>query len=145
MRASMDSVLHRLVAIALTGAALSSCQGSSQTPGHLIAQATFHTASGIVRTEFLSVADSPDERARGLMNRSSLRKDSGMLFVFDEPTTEAFWMKDTDIPLSIGFIGKDDRVVDLMDMEPCAAGPCRLYTSRDAYIAAVEMNQGWFK
>ena len=67
-----------------------------------------------------------------------------MLFLFDEPTTGAFWMKDTDIPLSIGFIGEDDQLVDLVDMQPCSSDPCRLYTSRDAYVFALEMNQGWF-
>ena len=58
----------------------------------------------------VEIADSPDERARGLMLRESLPATSGMLFVYDNPQTVSFWMKNTLIPLDIIFIAADGTV-----------------------------------
>ncbi len=89
----------------------------------------------------LEVARTAQERATGLMNRASLPADSGMLFVFDGPTTARFWMKDTLIPLSIAFITGDGTILDIQDMQPetlDAHGPAA------PYVYAIEANQGWF-
>jgi uncharacterized protein len=91
----------------------------------------------------VEVADTPDERERGLMGRDHLPEDQGMVCVWDEPTTSRFWMKDTLIPLSIAFY--DDRVVAIMDMEPCEADPCPTYGPNVPYVGAVEANEGWFE
>jgi hypothetical protein len=90
------------------------------------------------------VADEPSLRSTGLMYRTDLPDDAGMLFVFDEPTTGAFWMKDTLLPLSIAFVGSDGNVQQVLDMEPCADDPCPRYTPDDPYVRAVEANQGYF-
>ncbi|HSJ46486.1 MAG TPA: DUF192 domain-containing protein [Euzebyales bacterium] len=90
------------------------------------------------------VADEPSLRSTGLMRRTELADDAGMLFVFDEPTSGAFWMKDTLLPLSIAFVGSDGTVQQVLDMEPCAANPCPRYTPDDPYVRAVEANQGYF-
>ena len=82
------------------------------------ASATFRTATGVVRVDRLPVADTDEERQRGLMGRGSLPPDGGMVFRFPETTDETFWMKDTLIPLSIAFIADDRRVVDILDMAP---------------------------
>ena len=58
----------------------------------------------------VEIADSPDERARGLMYRESLPATSGMLFVYDSPQTVSVWMKNTLIPLDILFIAADGTV-----------------------------------
>jgi uncharacterized protein len=119
--------------------------GSSTSPsGHLIARTTFHTSAGDVRTSFLSVADTEAERQRGLMNRTSLARDGGEVFVFDGPVQDAFWMKDTLIPLSIAFWDASGRIVDLKEMTPCRSDPCPLYRPRAPYTHALEMNAGWF-
>src|SRR5690606_18223556 len=87
------------------------------------------------------VADSPAERARGLMMRKSLAPNSGMLFVFPQAAVHCFWMKNTLIPLSIAFLDGDGTIVTLADMEPhdetshCPARAVRY---------ALEMEQGWF-
>lgn len=119
-------------------------RSSSAPPGHLVARATFRTATGIVRTSFLDVADTEAERERGLMGRTSLAKNGGEVFVFDGAVESAFWMKDTKIPLAIAFWDSTGRIVGIVEMVPCTADPCPLYRSPAPYSYALEMNAGWF-
>ena len=80
-------------------------------------------------------------RSLGLMHRSSLAPNGGMLFVFDAPGAYCMWMKNTPLPLSVAFIDAAGAIVNIEDMQPhteqshCAARPA-------AY--ALEMRQGWF-
>jgi uncharacterized membrane protein (UPF0127 family) len=104
----------------------------------------FHGALGD-RSLFVHLADSPDERARGLMGVRDLPDDGGMAFAFGRPSTATFWMKDTLIPLSIAFVAQDGRIVTLANMAPCRAEPCPTYTARGPYALAVEANAGWFR
>jgi uncharacterized protein len=101
------------------------------------------TADGEVEVP-VEVADSTEEREVGLMNRESLRADAGMIFLFDEDTASAFWMKDTLIPLSIAFADAEGTIVSILDMEPCEADPCTLYDPGVTYRSALEVNQGAF-
>jgi len=66
----------------------------------------------------VEVAQTPGERSYGLMGRKHLGKDEGMLFIFETEDYHGFWMKDTFLPLSIAFIGKDGRIVWIADMKP---------------------------
>jgi uncharacterized membrane protein (UPF0127 family) len=88
------------------------------------------------------VARTGKEKERGLMFRERLGKDEGMLFVYEREEMLSFWMKNTRLPLSIAFIDKDGRIVDIQDMEPFSPE-----THVSAYPAkyALEMNRGWFK
>jgi uncharacterized protein len=90
------------------------------------------------------IAGTDEERRTGLMNVMALAHDDGMAFVFPEPVTETFWMKDTLIPLSVAFVGPDDRVASISDMQPCATDPCPTYGAAGSYTLAVEANLGWF-
>ena len=90
------------------------------------------------------IADSDAERQTGLMNRTSLDEDGGMLFVFDEDIQAAFWMKNTLIPLSIAFIDANGEIVTIRDMGPCEADPCPTYGADAPYRHALEVNQGAF-
>ena len=134
-----------LLALAMMLAACSRGSSTATASGSRIARATFHTAEGDVRTSFLSVADSEAEREHGLMGRTSLAADGGEVFLFDGTVDVTFWMKDTEIPLSIAFWDASGRIVDLEEMEPCAADPCPTYRSRAPYTTALEMNAGWFR
>jgi uncharacterized membrane protein (UPF0127 family) len=87
------------------------------------------------------VASTPEQRATGLMNRFSLRPDQGMLFVFEQPEPQAFWMKNTYIPLSIAFIGADGRILNVEDMAPQTEDS---HWSRGPGLYALEMRRGWF-
>jgi uncharacterized protein len=92
----------------------------------------------------VAVASTEEERARGLMERTSLPRDSGMLFDFGGPTRASFYMKDTKIPLSIGFFSAKGRLLEMFDMTPCRADPCRIYTPRFTYRRALEVERGTF-
>ena len=78
------------------------------------------------------------------MGRRRLSPDAGMVFLFDRPTENAFWMKNTLIPLSIAFWDGSGRIVSILDMAPCRRNPCPLYSPGEPYIGAVEVNRGFF-
>jgi uncharacterized membrane protein (UPF0127 family) len=92
----------------------------------------------------VEIADTPDEREVGLMNRPSLPEDAGMIFLFDDDTSGGFWMKDTLVPLSIAFVDADGTIVSILDMDPCEADPCEIYDPGVTYRSALEVNQGAF-
>jgi len=92
----------------------------------------------VIRAE---VASNNETRARGLMYRKELAPNGGMLFVFEQPAVQCFWMRNTLIPLSIAFMLDDGTITNIADMAPmtenshCSSAPVRL---------ALEMEQGWF-
>lgn len=89
----------------------------------------------------VQVALTSDQRTTGLMHRREMPQNEGMLFVFEHPTIQCFWMKNTLIPLTAAFLEDDGTIVNLEDMRPqttethCSKRPVR-------YV--LEMNQGWF-
>ena len=91
------------------------------------------------------VADTSDERRRGLMGVTTLGAADGMLFVQEQPTSGAFWMKDTLIDLSIAFFDQDGEFLDAMNMSPCLAtngNDCPRYQTPSSYVFALEVAQG---
>jgi hypothetical protein len=89
------------------------------------------------------VARRPDQRARGLMQRTELAEGEGMIFLFRGRNDGGFWMKGTLIPLSIAYVD-GDRVVSTHEMTPCKREPCPLYPPAGPYTAAVEAPGGFF-
>ncbi len=93
----------------------------------------------IVQAEL--AADQPS-RMEGLMHRTALGQNNGMLFVFDEAQIYCMWMKNTLIPLSVAFLDDKGAILNIAQMEPqserthCAARPASY---------ALEMNRGWFE
>lgn len=87
------------------------------------------------------VADRDETRASGLMHRTSLPQNGGMVFVFEASGIHCMWMKNTLMPLSVAFVGEGGEIINIADMRPlsetshCAARPARY---------ALEMKQGWF-
>ncbi len=86
------------------------------------------------------VAESPQQRAEGLMNRTELAPDSGMLFIL-EPPGRGFWMKNTTLPLTVAFIAPCGEIVDFADLEPLSE---EIKNTQRLYIFALEMERGWF-
>jgi uncharacterized membrane protein (UPF0127 family) len=78
------------------------------------------------------------QRAVGLMHRESAPSD-GMLFVFPDPTTGGFWMKNTLVPLKIVFFDSAGRRVRTMRMTPCRDEPCAIYDPGRRYRFALEL------
>lgn len=89
------------------------------------------------------IAATPSTRERGLMYRKSLSKDSGMLFVFPRTSRQAFWMKNTFIPLDVGFFDQQGFLTEVIPME--TDNGKTIYRSAEPARYALEMNQGWFK
>ena len=105
---------------------------------------TIHVGSRAIEAE---IADTPDARERGLMFRTKLQDNHGMLFVFDREFPLSFWMKNTLIPLSIGFFDDGKRLIDVQEMSPAATGDLAppSYRSAKPAMYALEMPKGWFK
>lgn len=89
------------------------------------------------------VADSQQERERGLMFIESLPQDHGMLFVFDNERNLSFWMRNTYIPLDIAYISGNGIINEIYYMKPL--DDSRTYPSRKPAMYALEVNAGWFK
>jgi uncharacterized membrane protein (UPF0127 family) len=90
---------------------------------------------------WVEVAKTPEERAMGLMGRTHLGKDEGMLFIFDAEGYHAFWMKNTVIPLSIAFIDKEYKIVKISEMKPLTLDS---HPPPQPILYALEMGKGWF-
>jgi uncharacterized membrane protein (UPF0127 family) len=95
------------------------------------------------------VARSNAQRTMGLMERTALPDNAGMLFVYeeDQPAEAGFWMYRTRIPLDIGYADSTGRIVAIKRMEPCMATlsqGCPSYPPGQAYRHALEVNAGFF-
>jgi uncharacterized membrane protein (UPF0127 family) len=130
-----DSWARRAGAIAvLCLAALASAQDGPQKLAQVRLNAGIHNINA-------ELASTPQQREIGLMFRTAMPANDGMLFAFEQPGKQCFWMRNTLIPLSVAFIGDDGSVVNIDDMKPrtddshCSAKPVRF---------VLEMNEGWF-
>lgn len=91
----------------------------------------------------MQVAVLPAELQRGLMFRQSMGRDEGMVFVFLRPQPQGFWMRNTPLPLDIGYFDGQGVLKEIYPMFPHDE---RSVTSRSREIQfCLEMNQGWFK
>jgi uncharacterized membrane protein (UPF0127 family) len=156
-----------LLALMLTGGTLSVTTAHADDP-HL-PLITFTRGDGTAVPLAVEVVDDAGERACGLMHRTSLPEEQGMLFVFPQDgQVGGFWMRNTLIPLAIAYVGGDGRIVDILEMEaaPEPGTPYRTadgqsilvrdgerpppdatwitYTPRSSYQFAIEANAGWY-
>ena len=89
----------------------------------------------------VELAQTEEQRNKGLMYRTNLEDGKGMLFIFTEDQILSFWMKNTLIPLSIAYITYDGTIADIRDMHPNNTNP--VHSSRSVRYA-LEVPQGWF-
>ncbi len=100
-------------------------------------------AGGSAAEHCALLAETAEQRSRGLMNRTDLAGHDAMIFRFEEDTTGAFWMKDTPLPLSIAWFDSSGTFVSSTDMEPCLNQPsCPTYSATGPYRLALEVPQG---
>lgn len=131
----MKSIVTRLLALllALAGPAFSQDAPQLNLPRVRLTASMYQIDAQVALT--------PEQRATGLMFRREMPQHEGMLFVFEQPAGQCFWMKNTLMPLTAAFVSDDGTIVNLADMKPqttdshCSAKPVR-------YV--LEMNQGWF-
>jgi uncharacterized membrane protein (UPF0127 family) len=91
----------------------------------------------------VEIAADDASRTRGLMDRTEMAPDHGMLFVFEDDAPRAFWMKNTKIPLDMLFFDADRRLVSVQhDVPPCTADPCPGYSSGAPARYVLELNAG---
>ena len=92
---------------------------------------------------FVELALTAGERDLGLMNRTHLDADKGMLFVFEKEGIYPFWMKNTLIPLDMIWIDSNNRVVYIgRNTQPCVSDPCALINPRKKASYILEINGG---
>lgn len=89
------------------------------------------------------LADRPASREQGLMFRRSLPEDEGMLFVFEYPQIQSFWMRNTFLPLDIAFLSEQRAIINILTMTPLDEGP--RYRSLAPALYVIEANAGWFQ
>lgn len=104
---------------------------------------TIEASGGDVEVQ-VEIADDTAEMTRGLMGRTALAEDAGMLFVYPEERQLSFWMKNTLIPLSIAFMDSEGRIVDIQEMKALDDEPPH-YTSAEPARYALEANKGFFE
>ncbi len=93
----------------------------------------------------VEIADKEVTRRQGLMFRTQLAEGHGMLFIHPKPQILSFWMKNTYIPLSIGFFDEECRLINIENMPPCQEGIfLKNFTSSSPAVYALEVPQGWF-
>jgi uncharacterized membrane protein (UPF0127 family) len=116
----------------------SSTSAIAQDGPQKLAAITLSTGMHAIRAE---VARTPEERSIGLMFRKTMPTNDGMLFIFEQPGVQCFWMKNTLLPLSVAFVADDGSIANIEAMKPqtldshCSVKPVRF---------VLEMNDGWF-
>lgn len=131
-------------ATAIVTTVLFFCGGAVAGPQKTQKERLTFVPSGI--SIIAEIADSPEQRTRGLMYRTSLGEAEGMIFYFEQAGGQAFWMYHTRIPLTVIFLDESLTIVDMQNMSPCLeknAESCPTYVSRAAARYAIEVNQGF--
>jgi uncharacterized protein len=121
---------------------LAGCKSGGHQASSSLAPGTT-TPAVVVQTEGrpvpfrVEVATTPEEHARGLMYRSHLDADAGMLFVFDQPQVQRFWMKNTLIPLDMIFIGADKHIAGVVQNAAPETETERMVPARSQYVLEI--------
>jgi uncharacterized membrane protein (UPF0127 family) len=126
-------LLSPILAAALACAACTTAPASAPSPYVTLGGQRFS----------VEIAATPEQQAHGLMDRTSMPTDHGMLFVFPRAQRLTFWMKDTLIPLDMLFFDQSHRLVTIhADVPPCQADPCPTYASTAPARYVLELNAG---
>ncbi len=94
----------------------------------------------------VEIAETNQQLEYGLMHRTSLKEDQGMLFIFKDEQILSFWMKNTLIDLSIGYFSRKKVLNEVIEMKSTSLLQTNFpsYPSQQPAMYALEMNKGWF-
>lgn len=128
----------------LLSLSLSGCGQSEPTAGIVLKTgASYFEIKVGERPVQMQLALLQSEMQRGLMGRLELARDSGMLFVYVTPQRMSFWMRNTPLPLDIGFFDVEGKLREIYQLHPFDETPVATRSHKLQF--ALEMNQGWFK
>jgi uncharacterized membrane protein (UPF0127 family) len=139
---AMFGALAALALVAPVGSAVGKVPA-----GRSASHAAVHPVSGLPVIQVavrghafrVEVARTPTEQQKGLMFRTAMKPDEGMLFPEERPRQVAFWMRNTVLPLDIVFIGPDRRILNIVNAIPYDETPL---PSAGPAIAVLELNAG---
>ena len=132
----------KIAVVILIALLLAGC-GGTQTKSAGLRTVVIDASGGKKVGVRVEIADNLAEQERGLMYRTALGEDRGMLFVYSREQMLSFWMKNTYIPLSIAYIDSKGRITDILNMKPLDDKPPQ-YNSSEPVQYALEVNQGFF-
>ncbi|MCE1160919.1 MAG: DUF192 domain-containing protein [Burkholderiales bacterium] len=98
--------------------------------------------SNKLKAAYFEIANTYKQRQIGLMRRTTLNENSGMIFVYGDTEIRCFWMKHTQIPISVGFVDEHGILIQVADMQPLST---EKHCSSSPIKYAIEMNRGWFE
>lgn len=134
----------RLLAVSVALLAVTGC-GRGDAPPSQTAPKTVEDYFAIKvgdQTVQMEIAVGMQEMQHGLMGRRDLKPEQGMIFVYEKPQQQSFWMRDTPTPLDVGFFDAHGVLQEIYPMYPFDETPVRSRSKELQY--ALEMNQGWF-
>jgi len=136
MRIRIQPIISTGFAVALLAALVT--HATAQTPQTQLQRTRIQAGMHLIDAQ---VALSPQQREIGLMWRQDMATNEGMLFAFEAPGVQCFWMKNTLLPLTAAFVEDDGTIVNLADMKPQTTDS---HCSEKAVRYVLEMHQGWF-
>ena len=129
------------ILIAILGLASVACHPTEAPIEPVNSQTYFPISIGGSELQ-LQLALKPAEQQKGLMHRDSLDKDHGMLFLFDSPDKRGFWMRNTRIPLDIGYFDSSGQLIEIHKLFPYDETSVNSRSRK--VLIAVETNRGWY-
>jgi YVTN family beta-propeller protein len=132
------------IAATLSAGGIGPHQLVARKPNIEIVRTEDNNNSSVIAHVFVEVPDDREEFARGLMFRSHLPWNAGMLFAFYEEEPRRFWMKNTLIPLDMIFVDSSSKIIDIKEnVPPCKQEECPTYPSREPAQYVLEVNAGF--
>lgn len=141
LRAHLQGILGPVLALFLAGL-FTACSPPTDADTASAAPDTYFPIGIGTKTLQLQLALTPAEHQQGLMFREALPEDHGMLFLFPRPKPQSFWMKNTRLPLDIGYLDAHGRLMEIHKLFPFDESPVSS-RSREILIA-IETNRGWY-
>lgn len=136
----MKPLIHTFVTL-IAALALVACQPTKPTLAPATGQTYFPISIGGNELQ-LQLALNSSEQQKGLMHRDSLAEGHGMLFLFNQPDQRGFWMRNTRIPLDIGYFDASGRLLEVYKLYPY--DETTVPSKSRQVLMAVETNRGWY-